>query len=380
MKNKNFLLTLKAAFILAIILLGVTFNTNIVTAADNEIQAVTIKTGKEDVAGNAYSGTLTATGDDGYIRGTEVKVTTDCSGLLRFHYQGDNTDVVSLTVYSDKAKSNDIAYIVLDASPDVVKSYGLVIPKAGTYYVDIIAVEENDVSFTLAADIYSSDDGRLSDGKPQLVTLLNEKDINYYEISLKSAGAVKVITTFANGKECMIDTAIYEKVGGKMKVISKGSYLKPFYVTGLKKGTYYIGISNSSDAYYSIEYKFTGVEDKSGSNKSNAAALKLGTASKGLLLISDKTSKEDWYKLTLKKDQSVTVKLSGEVSGMIALSFYDADGDLFGNLYVDEFTTEDSAVPYAEKSKSKKLPKGTYYIKVTKTAKDTSGAYSVTVK
>jgi hypothetical protein len=165
-----------------------------------------------------------------------------------------------------------------------------------------------------------------------------------------------------------------------MSSISKGSYLEPVYVTGLAKGTYYIGLSSGSDSYYSIEYKFTSIADKSGSKKSDAAAITLGKASKGLVLTTDKTSKEDWYKVTLKKDQSVTVTLTGEVSGSVTLSFYDADSDLFGKLYVDEYTTEDSAVPYVEKNKSKKLPKGTYYIKVTKADKSTSGSYTIKLK
>jgi hypothetical protein len=380
MKNKYFLAALKAVFFLALFLMGAALNTNLAKAAVSEIKAVTIKTGNEDLTGNTYAGMMTATGDDGYVRGSVVKVTTDCSGLLRFHYQGDNSDLVSLTVYSDEARSKDIAYVSLESSSDVVTSSGLAIPGAGTYYVTVMTFEEDDVAFTIAADIYSSDDDSLSDGKSKVVTLLSEKDTNYYEITLKSAGTVKVYTTYANGKECYVDTAIYKKVGGKMSLISEGSYLEPVYVTGLAKGTYYIGLSNGSDSYYSIEYKYTSVIDKSGAKKSDAAAITLGKASKGLVLTTDKTSKEDWYKVTLKKDQSVTVTLTGEVSGSVTLSFYDSDSDLFGKLYVDEYNTEDSAVPYVEKNKSKKLTKGTYYIKVTKADKGTSGSYTIKLK
>jgi hypothetical protein len=106
----------------------------------------------------------------------------------------------------------------------------------------------------------------------------------------------------------------------------------------------------------------------------------MGTATKGLILTTDKKGKEDWYKITLTKDQAVELILTGDVSGDISLTFYDSDNSLFGKLYVNEYTTEDSGVPYVSTSKSQKLPKGTYYLKVTKDGSSTSGSYSVKMK
>ncbi len=380
MKSKNFMRVCKYAFMLVLILTGIAFNVKAVKAADGEIKAVTIKTGKEGLGGSTYNGKLSAVGDDGYVRGSVIKVTTDCSGLLRFHYQGNNSDIVSITVYSDEGLTKDIAYTSLEASSETEISMGLAIPKAGTYYASIRTFEEEDIDFTIAADIYSSDDDSLVDGKSKLVTLLSNKDSNFYKITLKSQGVVKVYATYANGKECYADVDLYEKASGKMKLVSKGESLIKGSATDLDKGTYYIKLSNGSDSYYSIKYKFTAITDKSGAKKAKAASLKLGIASKGLILASDATSKEDWYKITLTKDQAVTITFTGDVTGDVTLYFYDSDNFLFGGLYINEYTAKDSAIPYVGNGKGKKLPKGTYYIKVSKDDSSTSGAYSIKIQ
>lgn len=380
MNNKNLIKALKHVFLITLILVGITFNANEAKAADGQIKAVTIKTGKEDVAKSTYAGKMVDKAGDGYVRGSVVKVTTDCSGLLRFHYQGNNSDIVSISVYSDEALTDCIAYTSVDASSDVVKTIGLAIPKAGTYYTTIDTFEEYDIDYTIAADIYSADDDVLTSGKSKLVTLLSSTDSNLYTITLKSPGAVNVYTTYANGKDCYINVDIYQKVSGKMKVVSKGTSLASGTVAGLAKGTYYIKLSNGSDSYYSLKYKFTPITDKSGSAKSKAAALKLGTATKGLILTTDKKGKADWYKITLTKDQAVELELTGDVTDDISLSFYDSDNSLFGKLYVNEYSTVDSGAPYVSTGKGQKLPKGTYYIKVTKDGSSTSGSYSVKMK
>lgn len=380
MKSKNFMKVWKYAFMLTLILAGMAFNGKVVKAADGEIKAVTIKTGKEGLDNNTYTGKLSAVGDDGYVRGSVIKVTTDCSGLLRFHYQGNNSDIVSITVYSDEGLTKDIAYTSLNASSKIEISMGLSIPKAGTYYASVRTFEEEDIDFTIAADIYSSDDDSLTEGKSKLVTLLSNKDSNFYKITLKSQGIVKVYTTYANGKKCYADVDIYEAAGGKRKLVSKGESLAEGSVAGLAQGTYYIKLSNGSDSYYSIKYKFTAINDKSGDKKTKAASLKLGTGSKGLILAKDTTSKEDWYKITLNKAQHVTITFTGDVTGDVTLSFYDSENYLFGGLYINEYTAKDSAIPYVGNGNSKKLPKGTYYVKVTKDGSSTSGAYSIKIQ
>jgi len=126
---------------------------NIVKAADGEITEVSIKTGKESLDNNTYSGILKAVGDDGYIRQAVLKVTTECSGLVSFNYKGNNVDSVYLMLYSDEAMNNEKDNTSVEASSDEVMSSGLAVPKAGIYYLLMRAAELQDVDFTISADI-----------------------------------------------------------------------------------------------------------------------------------------------------------------------------------------------------------------------------------
>ena len=77
MISKNIMKVWKYALLLTLIQAGMAFNGKAVKAADGEIKSVTIKTGKEGLDNNTYTGKLSAVGDDGYVRGSVIKVTTD---------------------------------------------------------------------------------------------------------------------------------------------------------------------------------------------------------------------------------------------------------------------------------------------------------------
>jgi len=371
----------KIVLVMTLLIIAVTVNKNYAKAADGTIAAVTMKTGEETVADSTYTGKIIAAADK-YDMTSVVSVTTECAGLLNIYYQGTNNDTVYFNLYSDEACTNEIESASLPASSAAAMTEGLEVPKAGTYYLQLKYYDNVDVEFTIAADIYSAEDGTLANNENRYVSLMNYNDSNYYKIVLTKAGIIRVYTTCADEKVSYADVDIYKKVNGKMKLISEGKSTTEGTVTGLEKGTYYIKLSNGSVNYYSIGYKFFNILDKSGTKKANAGTIKLGTASKGLILVSDKTSKVDWYKLKTTKNKAITLTFSGEVTGSVMLEFYDASGYKFGSIYISDYAKEDSAAPYVGNydDTNKKLPKGTYYIKVIKDSSDVSGYYSIKVK
>lgn len=352
-----------------------------VEAAGAELKAVTISTGKEDVSAGSITGKMAASEVNEYVRGDVIKVKTDCAGLISFNFLSNSSDSITFTLYSDEALQNEVDYTKLEASSEEKTTLGLAVPKAGTYYLELLSFSTEDIDYTISADIYSAEDDSLSNGKAKLVALL-DKDSNYYKFTMNQAGAIKVYTTYANGKECYLDVEICQKAGESYKTVSSLESVAEGSSIGLAKGTYYIKISNGSDAYYSVKYVVSVSADKSGSTKQKAASLKLGTASKGIITIQDKTSKVDWYKVKLTKAKAVALSLSGDVTGIVSLDFYDSKDGYYGGLFVSKYTKEDSGEPYTiiNGSKNKKLGKGTYYIKITKDDSKTSGSYSVKVK
>ncbi len=372
----------KTAVVMMLLAFLLSVKVNHVEAAGGELKAVTISTGKEDVSAGSITGRMAASEVNEYVRGDVIKVKTDCAGLISFHFSSNSSDDISFTLCSDEALQNELAYTKLEASSEEKTTVGLAVPKAGTYYLELLSFSTEDIDYTISADIYSAEDDSLANGKAKLVTLLDNKDSNYYKFTMNQAGAIKVYTTYANGKECYIDVDICQKSGESYKTISSLEAVAEGSSIGLAKGTYYIKLSNGSDAYYSVKYAVSVSSDKSGSTKQKAASLKLGTASKGVIAIQDKTSKADWYKIKLTKAQAVTLSLSGDVTGIVSLDFYDSKDGYYGGLFVSKYTKEDAGEPYSiiNGSKSKKLGKGTYYIKITKDDSKTSGSYSVKVK
>lgn len=370
---------LKALVAVASLALLMTANVSHAKAADGELKAITIKTRNQDVSSSSISGKMTAQPDNEYVRSDVVKVKIDCSGLIRFYIKGNNSDQLSLTLYSDEALQKDVAYTTLSTDED--KTAPVTVPKAGTYYLDIRGFETEDVDYTISADVTSSENDTITSGKAKYVTLVDSKDVNYYQFSLKQDGAIKVYTTYGNGTKCEAQVEVCQKAGSSYKTVAKLESAVEGSVVGLAKGTYYLKLKGEA-SYYSLKYDLTVSSDKSGSSKQKAASLKLGTAAKGVITVQDKASKADWYKIKLTKNQSVTLSLSGDVTGIVSLEFYDSSNLFWGGLVISEYTKDDSTVPYLVSfdGKGKKLPKGTYYIKITKDKSSSSGSYSVKVK
>lgn len=373
--------TKKALILMALLIITVTFNKEYAKAADATITAVNVKTGKETPASeNTYTGKIGTA--DGYNTSSVVEIKTDCSGLLKFGYKGNNSETVYMTLYSDAALTSEVGITSTESSTKESFTDGFSIPEAGVYYLELKSYGNSDIDYTITPYIVSADDSTLEDKEAKVVSLTGYDDSNYYKITLNKAGAVAVCTTDADGKDCYADVDIYKKVNGEMKLVSEGEASVDGTVSGLGKGTYYIKLSEGSSDYYLIGYEFISISEKSGSSKAKAGTMKIGKASKGLILATDKTSKADWYKIKTTKSKEVTVTFSGEVNGGVTLEFMDASGDSFGRLYISDYTKSDSASPYVGTwgSSSGKLPKGTYYMKVTKDSSDVSGYYTITVK
>lgn len=373
----------KTALFMALMLTVFALNKDYAKAAvSGNVTATTMVTGEEKY--DSFADGVIVMDASGYSRSSVVSITTDCSGLLTIAYQGTNVEDVKLDLYSDEACTNEIGYgtSVSPSSQPVYSNDSFEVPKAGTYYLKLSSYEKIDITYSLAAEMYSADDGSLKSGVAKYVSLIGYDDENYYKITLSKSGVVDVLATYADNSESYADVAIYKSESGKKKLIAERDASIDGAEFGLAKGTYYIKLYNGKSDFYSIRYKFTSLTDNSGSSKAKAKALSYGKAKKGLVLAGDKTSKADWYKFYNSKSREITLYFEGQVTGGVTLEFYGSDGDKFGSLYISKYTTNDSGSPYVSSyySNSGKLPKGTYYIKVTKDSKDVSGYYSIKLK
>ena len=153
----------------------------------------------------------------------------------------------------------------------------------------------------------------------------------------------------------------------------------------VKKGkTYNIKITNidvDGKQFYQMKLKFTAREDKAGSSKSKAKSLSLGKSTSGLAYVEDKTSKVHWYKFKNTKAQKLNIKLSGEASsGSIKVLLYDSKNKKIGSYHIAPGPGKSYVYTLQKKGKDATIPKGTYYIKLVKTQKTTSGIYTINVE
>jgi hypothetical protein len=101
-----------------------------------------------------------------------------------------------------------------------------------------------------------------------------------------------------------------------------------------------------------------------------------GKTAKGLVLSEDSVSIADWYKVKLTSKRKLSFEIHGKSCDSILFEIIPASKNviLFGStirIYDaggGVYTTEDS------------MPAGTYYIKVTKTSKTSSGYYTIKFK
>ena len=152
------------------------------------------------------------------------------------------------------------------------------------------------------------------------------------------------------------------------------SYSKPGFTGyyGVRKGTYYLKVEG--EKLYNLSYSFSSVKEKSGSSQRKAVAIKRNKTVNGVLPAGENGSKTDWYKINLKNKQKITLWYGAKANDYINFRIAAADKNVF--------ITGSSAIVKSGTNKyvtRDKFPKGTYYIKVTRSSnlKSTSGAYSI---
>lgn len=131
--------------------------------------------------------------------------------------------------------------------------------------------------------------------------------------------------------------------------------------------TYFLKVK-CSDKVIVIDHQYQEVNDKSGNKKSKDYKLAKNQKAEGLLMAGE--SKVDWYKITLTKKQVLKITIAEKSYRGLGMKVYDRKGkEVYGFNYWSPSSTDTLDDPETLSSKAssdklKKLPKGTYYVKV----------------
>lgn len=174
----------------------------------------------------------------------------------------------------------------------------------------------------------------------------------------------------------------------KGKVLTENAFfnnLQNNQVTyAVKKGqTYKLKIKalNVYDTqYYQLRFKHAGINENSGAAKKKAVKIKLGQKISGSVYAEESATKADWYKITNSKKQKLILSYSGSItSGSMVFDVFDAKGNKLDSYSVISNIKEKQEASLHNKKKGLTIPKGTYYLRVTKSRKTATGIYTFSI-
>ena len=338
---------------------------------------------------------ITTATDADYSKSSEFIVTTttenevvplevSCKGYV--DYCVFSATSVGVQPYKDEdCTKKSGAFVYVSSSSEATESgiyyeYGNVYcPKKGTYYLQIDQPGDYVFSFyeysgenkTLKENTYTTSYSYSYD-----TYNYNSKTI-YYKYKATKTGYITLNTNFESSYGNLYLTLCNSKKKAlTTEVYVSNSSNRNEAVFAVKKGaTYYIKATSSSGVYQ-IKSKISGVSEKSGTKEKNAILLKSGKYVNGTVLCEDKTNKVDYYKFKLNKSGKVTLSIKGNVSsGAIKVEIYSHNlkGTVTDTIREVDYSTSYPLTTYT----SKKLPAGTYYVKVTKSDSKSCGNYSI---
>lgn len=255
--------------------------------------------------------------------------------------------------------------------------------KAGTYYIKVdstVLSETGESILTAAFAFVSGGDRQLKNKSDVLTTTFGTSKPVYYKmkvtkptkIAISFSTDYKTYGTLCNSKKTAL--TVQSTIEENDKLV---------YVVG--KGTYYLKVK-SKKGFIALSSTFTTVSNAASASKSKAGTLKLnGSTRNALVLPEDSTSRNYYLKFYNPKNQKVYLNVTTSFSsGSVKIEFVDSKGTSYGSKKIASgITIRNVYNPYvygAYSASSRILPKGTYYIKLTKTQKKASGIVQINVK
>lgn len=241
------------------------------------------------------------------------------------------------------------------------------VPQGGIYYMTI-EPSYNASGNLLIGGTHISGTDRTITNKTWNAVGVEKAQTRYFKFKAKYNGYVTVQTkklsgyvTLTNSKKKALSNAVYAS-----------SYSTKKITFGVKKDkTYYLKAKNrytNYDGYYQIRYTNSRISEKSGKKKSRAVLLKKKRTKKGTIVAGEKRT--DWYKFRVTKRKTVRITMKGATNDELKVAVYK------GGRNIGRGTLYESRGGVKLKSLGK-LSKGTYYIKVYRGNKKSSGWYSL---
>lgn len=235
------------------------------------------------------------------------------------------------------------------------------IKTTGAYNADIAAMAYN--FYPLGSAPYSVTK------KNQNVVIYPGDSNNYHYIKYEAPytgyvtltpGEGSAYVTLCNSKRKAISSE--DRLYGGNASVTTSTY-------GVKNGTvYYLKVKSGYNPF-GLNIKTTKVSEKSGTSKKKAKTIRSNKTVKGTIRANSNTV--DWYKFKVTKKKSVNVWFKGKTNNALKVTVYRSNGKSIISTKIN------TTVNGRKITSIGKWPKGTYYLKVERANKKSSGYYTL---
>ena len=135
-------------------------------------------------------------------------------------------------------------------------------------------------------------------------------------------------------------------------------------------------MKSNGNSTYALAASFLKVSDKGGASKGKAYAISQKKKITGVLPIGESQKKSDWFKIKVPKNKKLYFDVTTLCSGNIRLQVYGPSIRGVTAITLAPDTDGTCFIKNSLTGKPLKLKAGTYYIKVTRSTRGASGAYT----
>lgn len=359
------------------------------TPYDGRLQTYVVGSGSSDFAsefGKYKTYFISHTGTD-VVRPITLK-----KGALHITMFGYSGATGVATLYSDEAMTQEVGKVTLSGSSTMTSSGSyqenvvIKIAKSKTYYIAFSNSSGKTALYQFTSQQYDGSN-RMLTATPTLSYVDVPNGATYYCIQPEADGYVTLSPKFiSNGYKDVNGEINITLCDSKKKAITKaktigtykGNYSKKM-VYAVSEGTYWVKVTSAQQTLFTMGAKFTAVADTSGLQMDDARKIKSGKWYKGLSLWENTTSEGDYYKFTLKKAAMVTIDLKGDCGSgkLVGTVTGDRVNGSYSGLSLKKIGGK--ATWKVQTRASKKLPAGTYYVRIAKDTKKTNAVYQLRI-
>ncbi|GEM_PF-5470670 len=311
---------------------------------------------------------------------SEVSFKVPYIGQLQLKVSANNgTEAITQAIVlhlKEQTSQEEIKTITL--TPEQLTNTVMIpIKKAGNYTMTAETAQTNrPISIEGNAVLYRGDTERTLSNRVSACTYTTEAGKTVlYKIKIPKNGRIVIHGKVFEDKTMNVEILNSKKVSlnPKKSTLSASNEYSTYYA--LKKGAYYIRVKDMNSCYR-IRYRFYSYASQAGTSKAKAVSLTKKKTKKGILYLTDSTSKENWFKVTLSKKQKLSMIITSYNSEKLQYQLVSANSQV--TIRNSKFYPPNGVV---RMKTGDMLPKGTYYIKVSKTTtKNASGAYSIMIE